>query len=49
MNVNAIDTNFLYTAYSIPNIIMPILSGYLLDYLGLRIGIFVLATIEVIG
>ena len=49
MHVNSFKVNILYSAYSIPNLFMPILTGYLLDYLGLRIGSFILSTIIVIG
>ncbi|KAJ1510935.1 hypothetical protein HMI55_006789 [Coelomomyces lativittatus] len=41
--------NLLYTVYSLPNIVLPLISGYLVDTLGVRRVMMVLATLVVIS
>ena len=41
--------NILYSVYSFPNIILPLFGGYLIDYLGIRKGIFIFTFLLVIG
>jgi len=41
--------NILYSVYSLPNIILPLIGGVLTDYLGVRFAVNVFGTIVVIG
>ncbi|EGR31799.1 major facilitator superfamily protein, putative [Ichthyophthirius multifiliis] len=41
--------NILYSVYSLPNIVLPLFGGYLLDYLGIRKGIFIFTLILLLG
>ena len=40
---------WLYSAYSLPNLVMPFLSGYIIDKVGIRITLIFLAIIQIIG
>lgn len=39
----------LYTVYSFPNIILPVVGGYLIDAIGIRKGVFLFSFILIIG
>jgi len=41
--------NLLYTAYSVPNIIMPLLGGFIIDKSGVRIGLTLFALLIIVG
>lgn len=41
--------NLLYSCYSFPNMIMPIFGGFLIDFLGVRVAIFIFSTLLIIG
>ena len=41
--------NLLYSVYSIPNIIIPFVGGFIVDYYGARVGIFVFTSVVFLG
>ena len=41
--------NLLYSSYSFPNMIIPIFGGFLMDFLGVRVAIFIFSTLLIIG
>ncbi|KAL4501214.1 hypothetical protein ABPG73_013952 [Tetrahymena malaccensis] len=41
--------NLLYSVYSFPNIILPLIGGYLIDFIGIRKGVFAFTFILIIG
>jgi hypothetical protein len=41
--------NVLYAVYSIPNIILPLFGGYLIDNCGVRINILIFSSLLVVG
>lgn len=48
-NMGDAEFNILYSVYSLPNIILPLIGGVLTDYLGVRFAVNVFGTLVVIG
>jgi MFS family permease len=48
-HMNSASYSLLYTVYSIPNMVLPIFGGILLDRLGIRIGLILFCTVLTIG
>ena len=48
-NMDSFHYSLLYTVYSIPNMILPILGGILLDSIGIRTGLILFCSILTIG
>ena len=38
-NIKPVQYNLLYSVYSLPNIVLPLFGGILLDFIGIRAGI----------
>jgi len=49
MNLDDIKFNALYSVYSFPNIILPFFGGYIIDRIGVRIGLISLSALLIIG
>ena len=49
LNLDNFQYNLLYSVYSIPNIIIPFIGGFIIDYYGARVGIFVFTSFVLIG
>jgi MFS family permease len=47
--INQVEFNLLYSVYSIPNIILPLFGGYLIDNCGVRMNIMLFASLLVLG
>lgn len=41
--------NLLYSVYSFPNMLIPIFGGIIIDFLGVRVAIFLFSTLLIIG
>ena len=48
-NIDSTHYSLLYTVYSLPNMILPILGGILLDSMGIRVGLILFCVILTIG
>eukprot|EP00276_Gloeochaete_wittrockiana_P001305 CAMPEP_0184670198 /NCGR_PEP_ID=MMETSP0308-20130426/81155_1 /TAXON_ID=38269 /ORGANISM="Gloeochaete witrockiana, Strain SAG 46.84" /LENGTH=524 /DNA_ID=CAMNT_0027116849 /DNA_START=121 /DNA_END=1696 /DNA_ORIENTATION=+ len=48
-NLNNKEFGLLYTVYEIPNIVMPIIAGVLIDKIGLRLGILIAMVVVLLG
>ena len=48
-NLDSADFNLLYTVYSMPNMVFPILGGIFLDKIGIRSGLLLFTVILTIG
>jgi len=48
-NINEVKYNLLYTVYSLPNIILPFVGGYILDYFGVKVGIILYNLLIITG
>jgi fucose permease len=48
-DINQVEFNLLYSVYSIPNVILPLFGGYLIDRCGVRVNIVLFATLLVLG
>ena len=49
LNIDSFQYSLLYSVYSIPNIFLPFIGGVVVDYLGVRIGIFFFSIMIVMG
>ena len=49
LNIGSIQYNFIQGVYSIPNIIIPLFGGYVIDYVGYRFGVIFFSAILVGG
>lgn len=47
--ISQMEFNMLYSVYSIPNVILPLVGGYLIDNCGIRINLFVFSLMLVAG
>ena len=47
--INHTSFNLLYSCYSFPNMILPLFGGFVIDFLGVRVAIFLFATLLIIG
>ena len=48
-DVPATKSSLLYTVYSIPNMVLPLFGGILLDSLGIRIGVLLFTSVLTLG
>ncbi|EAR94487.1 MFS transporter (macronuclear) [Tetrahymena thermophila SB210] len=48
-NYSDTQVNLLYSVYSFPNIILPLIGGYLIDFIGIRKGVFAFTFVLIIG
>ena len=48
-DIDSYHYSLLYTVYSIPNMVLPILGGILLDTIGIRIGLVLFCAILTLG
>jgi MFS family permease len=44
-----LEFNLLYSVYSFPNIVLPFFGGYLVDFIGVRIGICIFSGLVCLG
>ena len=49
LNMNSLEYNMLYSVYSFPNFILPLFGGYLIDFMGIRIGITLFSSLILAG
>ena len=49
LNMNSLEYNLLYSVYSFPNFILPLFGGYLIDFMGIRIGITLFSLLILAG
>jgi dipeptide/tripeptide permease len=49
LDISHTSFNFLYSCYSFPNMILPLFGGFLIDFLGVRVAIFLFSTLLIIG
>ena len=49
LDINLLEFNVIYSIYSLPNIILPFLSGFLIDRLGVRLSLVLFAILVIIG
>ena len=49
LHIDTFEFTMLYSVYSFPNIILPLLGGFFVDYVGVRIGIVIFATLICAG
>ena len=49
MNIGSFEFKLLYSIYSFPNVILPLFGGYLVDAIGVRIGIFIFSLLITLG
>ena len=49
LDLSSTQYNLLYSVYSMPNIVLPLFGGFLIDKIGVRIGIFVFSLVLVVG
>ena len=49
MGVGEIEYNLLYSLYSIPNLVLPFVGGFILDYWGIHIGVALYNSLILIG
>ena len=49
LNMNSLEYNLLYSVYSFPNFILPLFGGYLIDFMGIRIGIALFSFLILLG
>ena len=49
MHLTDLEYNSLYSVYSFPNIILPLVGGLVIDKMGVRVGTFVFTLIMIIG
>jgi len=47
--ISATKFNLIYTVYSLPNIVMPLLGGFIIDKLGVRTGLTLFASLIIFG
>jgi len=48
-SVDEVEYNLLYSVYSLPNIFLPFIGGYILDYFGIKVGILLYNTLIIAG
>ena len=48
-HMNSASYSLLYTVYSIPNMILPIIGGIFLDRIGIRVGLILFSCILTLG
>lgn len=48
-DINSLEFNMLYSVYSFPNIILPFFGGYLVDFIGVRMGICIFSGLVCAG
>lgn len=49
VNISGTEYNWLYSVYSFPNIVLPLLGGLIIDFLGVRVGILLFTSLLVVG
>ena len=49
LNMNSLEYNLLYSVYSFPNFILPLFGGYLIDFIGIRIGTTLFSSLVLAG
>lgn len=49
MGLSTVQYNLLYSIYSLPNIVLPLIGGLIVDKMGVRVGTFVFSLILVVG
>lgn len=49
LHIDTFEFTMLYSVYSFPNIILPLLGGFFIDYVGVRLGITIFATLICVG
>lgn len=49
MNLSTTEFNLLYSVYSFPNIVLPLIGGFILDKIGSRKGVFIFTIILIFG
>ena len=47
--MNSLEYNLLYSVYAFPNFILPLFGGYLIDFMGIRIGITLFSSLVLAG
>ncbi|OMJ85518.1 hypothetical protein SteCoe_13130 [Stentor coeruleus] len=49
LNIDLVEFGLLYSVYAFPNIILPFFGGYLVDILGVRVGIMIFCSVVALG
>ena len=49
LNLSSQEYNLLYSVYSLPNIVLPLVAGIITDKLGMKLTIFIFCTLVTIG
>jgi MFS family permease len=47
--INSFEYNLFYSVYSLPNCVLPLFGGYLVDKIGIRIGIVLFSSLIAAG
>ena len=48
-NIGEVEYNLLYSVYSLPNILLPFVGGYILDYFGIKFGVLLYNFLIIVG
>jgi nitrate/nitrite transporter NarK len=49
LSLSSLEYNLLYSVYSFPNMILPLVGGFIVDFLGVRFGIILFSVLIIIG
>ena len=49
LNIHSSDYTLLYSVYSLPNTVLPVIGSYIIDFFGMKISIFVFSLLGLVG